>query len=460
MDPIETAKYENQYMKELSEIIEVCDKLEVSRSRYKKLFEKQNIDIAKAAAENSKKNGGENAHIITEIKNAMSQRNSVMTILNNIPDIAWLTDEHDKLLAVNNLFAESFGVKPEELINATCSDLWPEDISARFKQEDGEIMQVGKQKTVINQFSDKDSSKIWIEFIKTPIYGEDGAPQGIVGIARDVTEYQKLTAELGREVDKKTAELVDINRLLREEISDRMLIAAELEKAMDAAENSSKKKSEFLNEINFEMRSSMNNIVGFTELLKTAAGEEGREYIKTIERSIECLMKTMNRILEDASKIEHGKVEFSGEKIPELKTAKSNNEVEILAVEDDPTCRRLISTLVSKKGWNISAASNGREAIASVESKHYDIILMDLQMPEINGFETTKAIREIERKTGKHSLIIAITAFDTHDSKQRCFDSGLDGYLPKPFSPKDFYEKIEMYLNECDLHGTNDDKRN
>lgn len=459
MDPIDTAKYESQYMKELSDIIEVCDKLEVSRSRYKKLFEKQNAEALKTGMEPSGENKDLNSHIINEIKSVMTQRNSVMTILNNIPDIAWLKDENDRLLAVNNLFAESFGAKPEELINAVCSDLWTEEISTRFKREDSEIMQAGKQKTVINQFQDEDGAKIWIEFIKTPIYDENGSASGIVGIARDITEYQKLTAQLENEVYKKTVELVDINRLLREEISDRMLIANELEKAMDAAENASKKKSEFLNEINFEMRSSMNNIVGFTELLKSAAGEEGREYIKTIERSIESLMKTMNRILEDASKMEPGKVEFCGEKVPELKKAKSNDGIAILAVEDDPTCRRLISTLVTKKGWKAEVVANGHEAIDQVKNKHYDIILMDLQMPEIDGFEATKSIREIERENGKRSLIIAITAFDTHDSKQMCFDAGMDGYLPKPFSPKDFYEKIEMYLNESGSPDGTDDKR-
>jgi CheY-like chemotaxis protein len=91
----------------------------------------------------------------------------------------------------------------------------------------------------------------------------------------------------------------------------------------------------------------------------------------------------------------------------------------------------------------VTLAANGREAVAAVERERFDLVLMDVQMPEMDGFEATAMIRQAETGTGRHLPIIAMTARAMKGDDERCRLAGMDGYLPKPIRSADLYAIVE-----------------
>jgi two-component system, sensor histidine kinase and response regulator len=91
-------------------------------------------------------------------------------------------------------------------------------------------------------------------------------------------------------------------------------------------------------------------------------------------------------------------------------------------------------------------AQNGREALEMLKKQNFDIVLMDIQMPEMDGFEATKRIREKEQASGTHQPIIALTAHAMKGDRERCLASGMDDYLNKPIRPDELDEILERYL--------------
>lgn len=118
----------------------------------------------------------------------------------------------------------------------------------------------------------------------------------------------------------------------------------------------------------------------------------------------------------------------------------------ILLVEDSPVNQKLAATLLRKRGHDVSVANNGREALESLDSQPFDLVLMDIQMPEMDGLEATRAIREKERETGEHIPIIALTAHALEGDRERCLDAGMDNYLAKPIHAKRLLATIEATL--------------
>ena len=134
-----------------------------------------------------------------------------------------------------------------------------------------------------------------------------------------------------------------------------------------------------------------------------------------------------------------------GSVIP-LPTRMLNRPLNILLVEDEYINRTLAITILEQKGWQVSAAEDGLEAIEINKEQTFDLILMDIQMPHLNGFETTKFIRHNELKNGGHLPIIAMTAYAVKGDKERCLDAGMDGYVSKPIRPDKLYFEIEKVL--------------
>jgi len=96
----------------------------------------------------------------------------------------------------------------------------------------------------------------------------------------------------------------------------------------------------------------------------------------------------------------------------------------------------------------VTLANNGQEAFSIWENTSVDLILMDVQMPKMDGLETTMAIRKKEAKTGKHVPIIAMTAHVMLEDKKKCFDAGMDIYLSKPLNTKELFDTIENLTNK------------
>jgi CheY-like chemotaxis protein len=91
-------------------------------------------------------------------------------------------------------------------------------------------------------------------------------------------------------------------------------------------------------------------------------------------------------------------------------------------------------------------AQNGREALEALEKQHFDIVLMDVQMPEMDGFEATKLIREKEEASGTHLPIIALTAHAMQGDEERCLVCGMDGYVAKPIKLEELFSVIEKVV--------------
>ena len=117
-----------------------------------------------------------------------------------------------------------------------------------------------------------------------------------------------------------------------------------------------------------------------------------------------------------------------------------------LVAEDDAVNQRLITRLLEKRGHSVVLAQNGREALEALAKQPFDIILMDGQMPEMDGFETTKFIRENERASGAHLPIIALTALAMKGDEERCRACGMDGYVSKPLKVEELFSVIEKVV--------------
>ena len=106
--------------------------------------------------------------------------------------------------------------------------------------------------------------------------------------------------------------------------------------------------------------------------------------------------------------------------------------LEILLVEDNPVNQKVAQRLLEKAGHSVTIAGNGREALAWLVSQPFDLVLMDVQMPEMDGLEATTAIRQRERETGQHLPIVALTAHAMKGDRERCLEAGMDAYVTKP----------------------------
>jgi len=117
----------------------------------------------------------------------------------------------------------------------------------------------------------------------------------------------------------------------------------------------------------------------------------------------------------------------------------------ILLAEDNPVNQRLAVRLLEKRGHRVIVASNGQEAVAALDAAAIDLVMMDVQMPVMDGFEATAAIREKETGTGRHLPIVALTAHAMKGDRERCLDAGMDGYLAKPIRAEELDELLERF---------------
>jgi len=118
----------------------------------------------------------------------------------------------------------------------------------------------------------------------------------------------------------------------------------------------------------------------------------------------------------------------------------------ILLAEDSLVNQKLAVGLLEKHGHRVTLANHGREALAVLESQDFDLILMDVQMPEMDGYEATAAIRAREQETGRHIPIVAMTAHAMKGDRERCLESGMDGYVAKPIRAQQILEAIDLVL--------------
>ena len=132
--------------------------------------------------------------------------------------------------------------------------------------------------------------------------------------------------------------------------------------------------------------------------------------------------------------------------------ARAENEgkpqLRILLVEDNAVNRLVATRLLQKGGYEVVVAENGREAVDLAQRGGIQLVLMDVQMPEMDGFEATHAIRARERETGAHLPIVAMTAHAMKGDRERCLAAGMDDYLTKPIRSAELFELLEHYARK------------
>jgi len=151
---------------------------------------------------------------------------------------------------------------------------------------------------------------------------------------------------------------------------------------------------------------------------------------------------------------EHAAVEQSA--IPvELPVSedKSRRSLRILLAEDNAINQKLAVRILEKRGHRVVVAGNGKEAVEALEREQFDLVLMDVQMPEMNGLEATAAIRKREQASTDHIPIVAMTAHAMKGDRERCLEAGMDGYIAKPIKSEELLEIID------DLVGCGDSSR-
>ena len=123
---------------------------------------------------------------------------------------------------------------------------------------------------------------------------------------------------------------------------------------------------------------------------------------------------------------------------------RSFRRMRVLLAEDNIVNQRVAVRLLTKRGHQVTVANNGREALEAIERTAFDVVLMDVQMPEMGGIEATAVVRDRERALGGRLRIVAMTAHALKGDRERCFAAGMDGYLSKPIDRLQLFDAVEL----------------
>jgi CheY-like chemotaxis protein len=192
---------------------------------------------------------------------------------------------------------------------------------------------------------------------------------------------------------------------------------------------------EVLPDIYLELRIPLNSIIGFTNLLlHTGLSGKQAEYLDTIRSSSETLLKLVNEILDNSK--------------PGTGSSAGNYErLKVLVVDDNQMNLRLVCTLLEDLGTRVEAAHDGEEAVRFALENHFDLILMDIQMPGMNGIEAMNRIHNNE-ENGQKTPIVALTAHSLPDEVMQLLDAGMDDYVVKPVSEKQLKAKMDKWVKQ------------
>ncbi len=127
------------------------------------------------------------------------------------------------------------------------------------------------------------------------------------------------------------------------------------------------------------------------------------------------------------------------------------NGAKVLLAEDEPISRILIETLLEQAGLQIDVVENGKQAVEKAVNGDYQAVLMDVQMPVMDGLEATREIRNHERQHGGHLPVVALTAHAMHGDREKCLQAGMDDYLTKPLGKSELFDVLTRYLTNTAL---------
>jgi len=140
--------------------------------------------------------------------------------------------------------------------------------------------------------------------------------------------------------------------------------------------------------------------------------------------------------------------EAAAAQVPSREARRPRWGLRVLLVEDNKVNQMLAVALLRKRRHEVTVADDGRQALDLIRSLQFDVVLMDVQMPEMDGFEATRLIREMETQSTRRLPIIAVTAHTMEEDRQRCLDAGMDDYVRKPIDPVQLEAAIERWTGE------------
>ncbi len=204
-------------------------------------------------------------------------------------------------------------------------------------------------------------------------------------------------------------------------------------------ENITANELHFLTEISYQIRTPLNSIIGFSAaMLETEKTEKGIIFLQAIKSSGEKIVQILDEKLGeqmDANNFVQNNIKTPVKKIHFNEIVK----MKILLVEDNVLNIKLIEHLFSEYGMNADIALNGKIAINLLQDQEYDLILMDIEMPDMNGYEATTYIR---KELGSNVPIIALTAHAMPGEREKCLQLGMNDYLSKPIDTNKLFESI------------------
>src|SRR5437588_3344824 len=185
------------------------------------------------------------------------------------------------------------------------------------------------------------------------------------------------------------------------------------------------------------------DLAGARLLMLTSAGQRG-DGERCRQLGIQAyLTKPIARadLVEAVGVVLAGGAAGKGDLVTRHSIAESRHALRILLAEDNPVNQQVATAMLLKRGHQVDVVRNGREAVDAVTRERYDVVLMDMQMPEMDGFEATAKIRGLPQ--GGTLPIIALTAHALSGERERCLERGMSGYVAKPFKAHDLFAAVE-----------------
>jgi PAS domain S-box-containing protein len=179
------------------------------------------------------------------------------------------------------------------------------------------------------------------------------------------------------------------------------------------------------------------------ELMRGTIGFDSKENQgSTFYFTIPFSLPVENQDANEKTKSATSRIESSGQ----LFENDHHRALNILLVEDKPMNQKMTTIYLEKKGHNVTTASNGMQALEMYKSQQFDLILMDIHMPVMNGFEAASLIRTLEAKEGGHIPIIAVTAYAMEEDRVKCLQRGMDFYISKPIDINELYAALDKAM--------------
>jgi len=190
------------------------------------------------------------------------------------------------------------------------------------------------------------------------------------------------------------------------------------------------------------------------KVIMTSAYANEADYNKCHDLGIEALLEvpaSPEKIHQTILKVMLNKdteaIQGTETNVTEIESLLIKQQLAILVVDDSAINRKVCTNMVADIAASISTANDGKQALELWQQQHFDIILMDCHMPIMDGISATLKIRELEKETQRHTIIIAITASDLEVDRKKCFAAGMDGFVAKPYNPNQLWQALHESLN-------------